>query len=70
MNNKPTAQEMAKIFWNRLNEVVDIDDFLYDVISDYDYQFDEDDTDEKDSIRDQVEELIRFEFPRGRYSNL
>ena len=48
---------------------VDIDDFVYDVFSTHDQYFedgsvwfDEDDTDMKDSLRDQVMTLLGFEI--------
>lgn len=65
--NYPSTSQILLELTNALIEryKVDIDDFVYEVISEYDKDFDDDpkwfdeeDTDMKDSLRDQVMTLL------------
>jgi len=58
----PNAFTLVDIFWRRLeNEYsVDVDDFVYDIISGFDFEFSEDDHDEKDEMREEMLELLLF----------
>ena len=65
-----TPNEVIERFWEKVYSMIDVDDIIYDLISDYDGVmedqkivgwFMEEDTDEKDSLRDEV--LIQMGYP-------
>ena len=66
-----TPNEVIERFWDKVDIQIqgDVEEIVYDLISDYDLLmeeqqipdwFDEDDTDEKDSLRFQVLEQLGF----------
>ena len=65
-----TPKEIIGRFWEKVYYMIDVDDIVYDLISDYDGLmedqkitgwFMEEDTDEKDNLRDEV--LIQMGYP-------
>jgi hypothetical protein len=58
----PSAYTLVDIFWSKLeNEYsIDVDNFVYEIISEFDFDFSEDDTDEQDEIRDEVLSILHF----------
>ena len=74
VENPPTVSEISKLFWERicLGEQVDVDELVYDIIGKFDHHFldkdgndfygwyIEDDTDEKDSLREEVLDAIGY----------
>ena len=65
-----TPTEVIEHFWEKVSCMIDVDETVYDLISDYDGLmedqkitgwFMEEDTDEKDSLRDEV--LIQMGYP-------
>ena len=66
-----TPNEVIERFWEKVCSMIDVDEIVYDLISDYDGEmeeqqipgwFMEEDTDEKDSLRDQVLEQMGYSF--------
>jgi hypothetical protein len=72
VENPPTASEITTLFWDKVYNQIDVDEIVYDIISDFDHHFldkdgndfygwyIEDDTDEKDSLRDEVLDAIGY----------
>lgn len=65
-----TPNEVIERFWEKVYYIIDVDETVYDLISDYDGLmedqkitgwFIEEDTDEKDSLRDEV--LTQMGYP-------
>ena len=65
-----TPEEIIERFWEKVYYMIDVDDIVYDLISDYDGVIEEqnipgwymeEDTDEKDSLRDEV--LTKMGYP-------
>ena len=65
-----TPKEVIERFWEKVSYMIDVDEIVYDLISDYDGLmedqkitgwFMEEDTDEKDSLRDQVLNQMGFD---------
>ena len=66
-----TPKEIIGRFWEKIYYMIDVDDIVYDLISDYDGVMEEqkiegwymeEDTDEKDSLRDQVLTQMGYQF--------
>lgn len=66
-----TPNEVIERFWEKVYSMIDVDDIVYDLISDYDGVmedqkivgwFMEEDTDEKDSLRNEVLEQMGYPF--------
>lgn len=66
-----TPNEVIERFWEKVYYIIDVDETVYDLISDYDGLmedqkitgwFMEEDTDEKDSLRDEVLTLMGYPF--------
>ena len=66
-----TPNEVIERFWEKVYSMIDVDDIVYDLISDYDGLmedqkitgwFIEEDTDEKDSLRDEVFTQMGYPF--------
>ena len=72
VENPPKVSEISRLFWERicLGEQIDVDEIVYDIISDFDHHFegkeniinwfDEEDSDEKDSLREEVLNAIGY----------
>jgi len=58
------TKNVVEKFWKKIDELVDVDALVYDIISDLEFadylKYDEDDTDDKDSLRDMV--LMRLGY--------
>ena len=77
VENPPTASEITKFFWEEISEKIDVDGIVYDIISDFDHHFENEDgtfknnwfnkecgieCDEKDSLREEVLDAIGFNY--------
>jgi len=59
---QPNAFTLADIFWAKLENDydIDVDDFVYEIISEFDFEISDEDTDEADAMRDEVLSVLRF----------
>ena len=78
VENPPTVKEIRELFWERVDKAVDVYETIYDIISDFDHHFEnedgtykvpsngfscwfeEDESDEKDSLMTDTLTDIRF----------
>tara|TARA_B100000131_G_scaffold315556_1_gene354180 strand:- start:54 stop:350 length:297 start_codon:yes stop_codon:yes gene_type:complete len=78
VEHPPTVREIRELFWERVDKKVDVYETIYDIISDFDHHFEnedgtykspnhgyhnwfnEDESDEKDSLMDETLTSIRF----------
>ena len=78
VEHPPTVREIRELFWERVDKKVDVYETIYDIISDFDHHFEnedgtykspnhgydnwfnEDESDEKDSLMNETLTSLRF----------